>query len=382
METVTYTRLQLYELVWQQPIQTLARTLGISDVGLAKACRRLSIPLPGRGYWAKVAAGKKLSRVPLLNDPRAESQIRFKQIEKPPKKLLAPLSEKHLPLTSSEPVTMSTLDAPHPLVRKCRARFKSQETDQYELRNVSPVAGLTIRVSAAEETRALVILDTVLKILKRSRIKVETKEKDDQRGNVSTPYLTVAGEELQLSIRESYAKKRIIDAELEEAAGKPSVRKLKFFPNGRLTLSIDNYPREYVSNWTDGATRIESRIADIFQALLAFPDAIARQRELAVEAQRLQVQEQERRWAREQEERRKKAYRQELLNEAVAYKESVLLLEYLSQLEKRAKEQVAPLTPKFYESLAEAKALAATLDPTDERTERLNASTDRCGRLT
>ncbi|WP_179948946.1 hypothetical protein [Burkholderia sp. FL-7-2-10-S1-D7] len=35
-----FTRQQLYELVWAGPITTLAKSLAVSDVGLAKACRR------------------------------------------------------------------------------------------------------------------------------------------------------------------------------------------------------------------------------------------------------------------------------------------------------------------------------------------------------
>lgn len=46
-------RKQLYEEVWSQPMQRLAEKYDISDVGLAKACKRAGIPLPGRGYWAK-----------------------------------------------------------------------------------------------------------------------------------------------------------------------------------------------------------------------------------------------------------------------------------------------------------------------------------------
>src|SRR6185369_6225294 len=38
---------------------------GISDVGLAKTCRRLGIPTPPRGHWAKLAHGKKSPRLPL-----------------------------------------------------------------------------------------------------------------------------------------------------------------------------------------------------------------------------------------------------------------------------------------------------------------------------
>lgn len=64
-----FTRQQLYELVWSGPITTLAKSLTISDVGLAKACRRGDIPLPPRGYWAKLNAGKRVIRPPL--PPRA-----------------------------------------------------------------------------------------------------------------------------------------------------------------------------------------------------------------------------------------------------------------------------------------------------------------------
>lgn len=47
------TRTELYELVWSEPMTKLAKRFGISDVGLAKACRRAGIPVPERGYWAK-----------------------------------------------------------------------------------------------------------------------------------------------------------------------------------------------------------------------------------------------------------------------------------------------------------------------------------------
>jgi hypothetical protein len=60
-----FTRQQLYELVWSGPMTTLAKSLGISGVGLAKACRRGDIPVPPRGYWARLAAGQRVARTPL-----------------------------------------------------------------------------------------------------------------------------------------------------------------------------------------------------------------------------------------------------------------------------------------------------------------------------
>lgn len=71
-----FTRQQLYELVWAGPITTLAKSLAVSDVGLAKACRRGDIPLPPRGYWAKLNAGQRVTRTPLpLRAPGASDYV-------------------------------------------------------------------------------------------------------------------------------------------------------------------------------------------------------------------------------------------------------------------------------------------------------------------
>ena len=54
------TRKQLYELVWQKPISQIAKEYGLSDRGLGKLCERNNIPVPSRGYWARVKAGQKI----------------------------------------------------------------------------------------------------------------------------------------------------------------------------------------------------------------------------------------------------------------------------------------------------------------------------------
>jgi hypothetical protein len=57
--SITLTRQELYDRVWTEPVDTLAKQFGISNVGLGKACRRHNIPVPPRGYWARKAAGLK-----------------------------------------------------------------------------------------------------------------------------------------------------------------------------------------------------------------------------------------------------------------------------------------------------------------------------------
>lgn len=55
-----FSRKEFFDLMWSKPIKDIAPQFGISDVALAKFCRSKGIPLPGRGYWAKLKAGKKV----------------------------------------------------------------------------------------------------------------------------------------------------------------------------------------------------------------------------------------------------------------------------------------------------------------------------------
>jgi hypothetical protein len=63
--TIRLTREQLYELVWSEALVRLGKGLGISDVAIAKQCRKASIPIPERGYWNKLQARHAVVRTPL-----------------------------------------------------------------------------------------------------------------------------------------------------------------------------------------------------------------------------------------------------------------------------------------------------------------------------
>lgn len=67
-------RQDLYQLVWTEPITTLAKRFGISDRGLTKVCQRSDIPAPPRGYWAKIAAGGAFERPNLPIRPDLSSR--------------------------------------------------------------------------------------------------------------------------------------------------------------------------------------------------------------------------------------------------------------------------------------------------------------------
>lgn len=60
-----WNRVELYGEVWERPLVKLAKEYGVSDVRIGKVCRRLRIPLPGRGYWAKRKVSNAGEQVPL-----------------------------------------------------------------------------------------------------------------------------------------------------------------------------------------------------------------------------------------------------------------------------------------------------------------------------
>jgi hypothetical protein len=63
--TYQLTREQFYDLVWSEAMWRLCKHFGISDVALAKHCRKVGVPLPPRGYWNKIQAGHKVVKTPL-----------------------------------------------------------------------------------------------------------------------------------------------------------------------------------------------------------------------------------------------------------------------------------------------------------------------------
>ncbi len=61
-----FTRNQLYELIWSEPLLKLSKKYCISDNGLRKICKSMNIPLPPNGYWMKIKYGKKVKKPQLL----------------------------------------------------------------------------------------------------------------------------------------------------------------------------------------------------------------------------------------------------------------------------------------------------------------------------
>ena len=70
-----FRRDDLYHLVWTSPVSEIAARLGVSDVALAKLCRRAAIPIPARGYWQRSEAGQPIGPTPLRQTPEGLPEL-------------------------------------------------------------------------------------------------------------------------------------------------------------------------------------------------------------------------------------------------------------------------------------------------------------------
>ena len=63
--TPKYDRQTLYKEVWEEPVTKVAQKYGVSDTIIRRVCKSQDIPIPNRGYWAKLRAGKPVTKEPL-----------------------------------------------------------------------------------------------------------------------------------------------------------------------------------------------------------------------------------------------------------------------------------------------------------------------------
>jgi len=58
-------REELYTQVWRKPITHIAKEYGISDSAIIKICKKMDIPRPRPGHWAKIKHGQIIKQTPL-----------------------------------------------------------------------------------------------------------------------------------------------------------------------------------------------------------------------------------------------------------------------------------------------------------------------------
>lgn len=174
---IKFTRENLYKMVWERPVLAIAKEIGVSDVAVAKACRKAGIPLPIRGHWAIVKSGKVM-KVPPLPKPKPDQSdsVWFTVLENPVPKL------PKLPIPVGSLIDIPTeLLKPHHLVIELKSAVKGKE----EYKGVIPLNYehqkiLRVRTSVAQLERALILMDVLIKQFEDRGYKVRISEKNGE----------------------------------------------------------------------------------------------------------------------------------------------------------------------------------------------------------
>lgn len=293
-DTIILTRQELYKKAWTIPMQKLAREFGLSDVGLAKLCRRHSISIPGRGYWARLAAGQEPRRTPLPpnTDPRLDT------IEICPSGRSATEGN---PMEKKQPILRIEVADDRPINHHLALQVERsilRSTDEKGVLLPRKGRALPLHVSRDSLPRALRILDALLAAIEGAGHALIWPKPYDKAMKV-----VILDETLEFSIVEA-VKAKPHELRPQEKANPWRAPRWDYVPTGSLKLSIDcDLDARIRHSWSDGKRRRIEKCLGHFMVTLPLV-ATNLKKERAERAER------ERHWAeerkREEETRRRR----------------------------------------------------------------------------
>lgn len=263
---VEVAREELYRQVWQTPMTRLAAEYGITGNGLAKICARLNVPYPPRGYWAKLAAGKKVVNYRLPEaDNSVPGSVMISPTPPPPKppELPAEIQEPLDLLQSSSALVVvpERLLRPHKVIANWLTKHEQElrearsERDPWRKRLMTP-SKLTDM-----DRRRHRILDALFKALERHKGTI----KEDERRDL---WFESNGERITFQLREKHKQTRRPPRE-NESEWRKVIQELH--PTGKLMFSIKTYlPEGFRREWLETDTKsMEALLPEIVAVLIA-----------------------------------------------------------------------------------------------------------------
>ncbi len=280
-EYLLITRKELYDCVWETPVQKLAQEFHISDVGLNKICKRNNIPVPPRGYWAKKEYGKKLPKKPALPSNASwgkEIQIyankRHGGTNLIPNTTLSKLDD-------IEIIMKNELVDPHPLGEKTKQILGKSKKDNQLIIPREDSRILNIQVSLGSLDYALRIMDALTKYMQERQISIQVQTKHRKM----SVFVENEEEEIEFLLKEKFDRTPHIPTKSEISKAKKyswhQPPEFDFIPNGKLTLSITNVSYLGVQqNWSDGKVqRLENCLGKFYKGILETSYAMKKRRE-------------------------------------------------------------------------------------------------------
>lgn len=288
---------ELYQLVWEKPMQALAQEFGISDVGLAKICKRNNIPRPERGYWAKLYSGRKIKTPPLPKTAKRNAVIRISRTET--------IDIPDEPSVVSKKIIISpVLTSPHPLVEVAKKNMRFSKREHGFSESSEKARCLNIQATASTFDRALRVMDALIKALEQEGMFV----KINANGSTS---IVVEEEEVNLYIREPLKKVRVELDPKEDSflIRMGSTHRTDYMPSGKLSLGLNEYTGAR-SKWRDTDKHLLDDSLGDFISSVRRTAIILHQRQVEWETRKRREQEEQQR--RYEESRRESALKEQL----------------------------------------------------------------------
>lgn len=362
MDKQTFTRQQLYDLVWSEPMLSLSKKYNISDVGLRKTCIRMSIPMPKAGHWQKLKFGKKIKRVPLPANYQGEQEVSFSLRDENtpfPVRGESPLSVLKHQIENDASLKLTVPDKltnPDKLIIAARESLNRKDSYAHHGLISCQRGELNIRVTKENVSRALRFMDAFIKAM-RARGHEITIEND-------STYAVVKTQKLEVSLREK--TKRIPGTERWQTSD--------YQPTGQLVFKLDEtcYDRE----WMDGKLPLENQLLIII-AKLELISVELNERELVWQKQREERDRQEKlRKAYEEKQQKDLADFKDMLLKAARWHKAVNLRNYIDTVEQKAINS-NNLSEELKGWLAWARKKADWYDPFIELKDELLNEVDR-----
>jgi hypothetical protein len=280
--TIRYERDKLYQEVWAEAVTTVAKRYGISDVGLRKICKKLSVPLPPLGYWAKLAAGSK-SPIPSLPKHSGPTEIvrqRFvsdEPVEPDPEHLLARREFEARP--ENQIAVSQTLDSPHPLVAATERALRRPKRHDPRGLPTTDRRGLDVSVSEASLPRALRIMDALAKALDARAMPIRIELDGKRRSHVKILDQDLAVRLLESALRTERELTLQERRDMKQYGHVYLPNRYSYKSTGLLKLGIiGNYSDELQKVVADGKhQRVEQRLNEFVVKLEE--EAVRRQRQ-------------------------------------------------------------------------------------------------------
>lgn len=263
MNNKKFSRLELYKLVWSEPISKIIEEYAITNNAFKELCIKNDVPLPLKGHWSKIKYGKTVDPIPLSESSIYNTDITLpKRISGEP--VLNKFTELDLLIRDIKsdnilPQIITTkLNKPDKLVTTAKEYFTRIKKAKKYTRIDPPKEGvLSINVSNTLEKRALIFTDALIKLLKKRGHSLVVHA-NQQYSNHNGTKIIVFGEIYYIRIRESNIR-------IMEQHPKYDWKEAKYFPSGKLTLKLDNFHKY---TWSDSKNKLlEHKLPDILAYL-------------------------------------------------------------------------------------------------------------------